>query len=173
MEKTVKIDGKDVVLKASAYNLVLYRAEFGMDIFQAKADIFGALVGNRIELQKVDSISDFEDNGEYDIVATNWQVLSTGDPQWFLDSMYKTGSSSNYGQYSNEELDGIIEKLAQTFDIEGREALTIEAEKVLLADAASIYLVGENNFVVASSKVQNVVPYPIDYYFIDNRLSIE
>ena len=130
-------------------------------------------VGIHLELQKVDSISDFEDNGEYDIVATNWQVLSTGDPQWFLDSMYKTGSSSNYGQYSNEELDGIIEKLAQTFDIEGREALTIEAEKVLLADAASIYLVGENNFVVASSKVQNVVPYPIDYYFIDNRLSIE
>ncbi|MBO7709797.1 MAG: ABC transporter substrate-binding protein [Lachnospiraceae bacterium] len=130
-------------------------------------------VGIHFELQQVDSISDFEDNGNYDIVATNWQVLSTGDPQWFLDSMYKTGSSSNYGQYSNEELDEVIEKLAQTFDIEGREELTIEAEKILLADAASIYLVGENNFVVANSRVQNVVPYPIDYYFIDNGLSIE
>ena len=127
-------------------------------------------------MQQVDSISDFKDNGNYDIVATNWQVLSTGDPQWFLDSMYKTGSSSNFAQYSNEELDAVIEKLAataQTFDIEGREALTIEAEKILLADAASIYLVGENNFVVANAKVQNVVPYPIDYYFIDNGLSIE
>ena len=130
-------------------------------------------VGIHIELQQVDSISDFEDNGNYDIVATNWQVLSTGDPQWFLDSLYKTGASSNYGRYSNEELDAIIEQLAQTFDIEGREALTIEAEKVLLADAASVYLVGENNFVVANAKVQNVVPYPIDYYFIDNGLSIE
>jgi len=129
--------------------------------------------GIHLELQQVDSISDFEDNGNYDIVATNWQVLSTGDPQWFLDSMYKTGSSSNYGQYSNEELDAVIEELAQTFDIEGREERTIEAEKILLADAASIYLVGENNFVVANAKVQNVVPYPIDYYFIDNRLSIE
>ena len=129
--------------------------------------------GIHFELQQVDSISDFKDNGNYDIVATNWQVLSTGDPQWFLDSMYKTGSSSNFAQYSNEELDAVIEKLAQTFDIEGREALTIEAEKILLADAASIYLVGENNFVVANAKVQNVVPYPIDYYFIDNGLSIE
>jgi len=129
--------------------------------------------GIHIELQQVDSISDFEDNGNYDIVATNWQVLSTGDPQWFLDSMYKTGSSSNYGKYSNEELDAIIEQLAQTFDIEGREALTIEAEKILLADAASVYLVGENNFVVANAKVQNVKPYPIDYYFIDNGLTIE
>ncbi len=70
MEKTVKIDGKDVVLKASAYNLVLYRAEFGMDIFQAKADIFGALVGNRIELQKVDSLA---------VARMIWTMAKTAD----------------------------------------------------------------------------------------------
>lgn len=162
----VEKDGQELMLT------ITYENKGYTTMLEAVQDM-AKQVGIHLELQKVDSISDFEDNGEYDIVATNWQVLSTGDPQWFLDSMYKTGSSSNYGQYSNEELDGIIEKLAQTFDIEGREALTIEAEKVLLADAASIYLVGENNFVVASSKVQNVVPYPIDYYFIDNRLSIE
>ena len=44
--------------------------------------------------------------------------------------------------------------------------------KILLEDTASIYLVGENNFVVANTKVQNIVPYPIDYYFIDNGMSI-
>ena len=129
--------------------------------------------GIHIELQQVDSISDFEDNGNYDIVATNWQVLSTGDPQWFLDSLYKTDAATNYGHYSNEKLDEVVDKMAMTFDIEGREALTIEAEKILLEDVAGIYLVGENNFVVANSKVKNVVPYPIDYYFIDNGLSIE
>ena len=42
----------------------------------------------------------------------------------------------------------------------------------MLDDCAAIWLVGENNFVVASSKVQNVVPYPIDYYFVDNGLTI-
>ena len=126
-----------------------------------------------MELQQVDSISEFQDKGNYDIVATNWQVLSTGDPQWFLDSMYKSGASSNYGNYSNPDLDAIADELAGTFDIAGREALTIEAEKVLLDDVASIYLVGENNFVVSNAKVQNVVPYPIDYYFIDNGMSIE
>lgn len=129
--------------------------------------------GIHVELQQVDSISEFQDNGKYDIVATNWQVLSTGDPQWFLDSMYKSDASSNYGHYSNAEVDAIADKLAGTFDIAGREALTIEAEKVLLDDVASIYLLGENNFVVANAKVKNVVPYPIDYYFIDNGMSIE
>ena len=130
-------------------------------------------VGIHLELQQVESTSDFQENQTYDILASNWQVLSTGDPQWFLDSLYKTGAATNHGSYSNGELDAVIEELAQTFDIEGREALTIEAEKILLEDVASIYLVGENNFVVANTKVQNVIPYPIDYYFIDNGLSIE
>ncbi|MDO4647805.1 MAG: ABC transporter substrate-binding protein [Eubacteriales bacterium] len=133
----------------------------------------GKQTGIHYELNLVDSIADAEENRSFDILATNWQVLSTGDPQWFLDSLYKSGVSSNFGDYSNTELDAVIDELAKTFDIDGRENLTIEAEKILLDDVASIYLVGENNFVVANKNVTNVVPYPIDYYFVDNGLSIE
>lgn len=56
MERTVTIDGKDVVLKASAYNLVLYRAEFGEDIFVAKSDVFSALEGTTLNLRKIDGL---------------------------------------------------------------------------------------------------------------------
>ena len=106
------------------------------------------------------------------MICTNWQVLSTGDPQWFLETLYKTGAQNNCISYSNEKLDGIINQLSTAFDLAERQKLTIEAEKILLEDTASIYLVGENNFVVANTKVQNIVPYPIDYYFIDNGMSI-
>ena len=74
--------------------------------------------------------------------------------------------------YSNKELDKIIDQLSTAFDLKERQKLTIEAEKILLDDCATIYLVGENNFVVANQKVQNIVPYPIDYYFIDNGMSV-
>lgn len=133
----------------------------------------GKQAGIHYELNLVDSIADAEENRSFDIIASNWQVLSTGDPQWILDSMYKTGNSSNYGDYSNAELDAVIDKMSQTFDLEGRTALTLDAQKILLDDVASIYLVGENNFVVARNNVRNVVPYPIDYYFVDNGLTIE
>lgn len=56
MEKTVKIDGKNVVLSATAYNLVLYRAEFGEDIFVAKSDVFAALEGTSLNLRKIDGL---------------------------------------------------------------------------------------------------------------------
>ena len=130
-------------------------------------------VGIHIELQIVDSTSELGENGSFDMLCGNTQVLSTGDPQWYLDSFFKTDSSNNVTHYSNAALDEVIAKLAQTFDIAGREELTIEAEKIMLDDCAAIWLVGENNFVVANSKVSNITPYPIDYYFVDNHLTID
>ena len=128
--------------------------------------------GINIELQMTDSLETVEEKKDFDLICTNWQVLSTGDPQWFLETLYKTGAQNNCISYSNEKLDGIINQLSTAFDLAQRQKLTIEAEKILLEDTASIYLVGENNFVVANTKVQNIVPYPIDYYFIDNGMSI-
>ena len=130
-------------------------------------------VGIHIELQIVDSTSELGESGSFDMLCGNTQVLSTGDPQWYLDSFFKTGSSNNVTHYSNAALDEVIAKLAQTFDIAGREALTIEAEKLMLDDCAAIWLVGENNFVVANSRVSSITPYPIDYYFVDNHLTID
>ncbi len=128
--------------------------------------------GINIELKLTDSIEAVEEKKDFDLICTNWQVLSTGDPQWFLENMYKTGAQNNCISYSNEELDGIINQLSTAFEPEDRQKLTIEAEKILLADSASIYLVGENNFVLANTKVQNITPYPIDYYFVDNGMGI-
>jgi len=130
-------------------------------------------VGIHIELQIVDSTSELGESGSFDMLCGNTQVLSTGDPQWYLDSFFRTGSSNNVTHYSNPALDAVIDQLAQTFDIAGREELTIEAEKIMLEDCAAIWLVGENNFVVANSRVSNITPYPIDYYFVDSSLTID
>ncbi len=128
--------------------------------------------GIDFQLNLVEDIDEAESKGDFDILCTNWQCLSTGDPQWFLDSLYKTDAPNNVMGYSNADLDAICNELTITFDTESREKLTIEAEKILLEDTASIWLVGENNFVVANTKIANVTPYPIDYYFVDNRLTI-
>lgn len=131
-------------------------------------------VGIDLQLNLVDSIMEMtQGQTTFDIVVTNWQVLSTGDPQWFIDSQYKTDAANNGGHYSNAKVDELVEELARTTDVTERQNVTIEIEKQLLADCASIYLVGETNFVVASSKVTGVTPYPIDYYFLDHNISIE
>ena len=129
--------------------------------------------GIDLQLNLVDSLDEAESSKQFDMICTNWQSLSTGDPQWFLDSLYKSDASTNFTGYANPELDALCDKLAGAFEPDERAAITIEAEKVLLEDAASIWLVGEKNFVVANSKIQNLTPYPIDYYFADNKISIQ
>lgn len=129
--------------------------------------------GIDLQLNLVDSIMEMtQGQTTFDIVVTNWQVLSTGDPQWFIDSQYKTGAANNGGHYSNANVDALVEELAKTTDVTERQNITIEIEKELLADCASVYVVGETNFVIANSKVANATAYPIDYYFLDNKITM-
>ena len=129
--------------------------------------------GFHLELQVTEDSDFVGQDGNFDIVCANIQVLSTGDPQWYLSTYFKSDSPNNVFGYSNPEVDAVIDDLARTFDIEGRTAKTIEAEKLLLEDCGAIWVAGENNFVVANAKVKNVVPYPIDYYFIDNGITVD
>ena len=111
-----------------------------------------------------------EDN--FDIFVKNWQSLSTGDPQWMMDNMYKTGGVSNAAQYSNPAVDALCDELTGAFEFADRQRITIEAEKIILADCVNVYLFARNNFVMANNSVKNVVVFPIDYYFLTNTMDI-
>jgi len=130
-------------------------------------------VGIQIVLKPVDSTAELDTTKAFDILVRSWQSLSTGDPQWLLDTMYKTGAMTNLGSYSNPELDKICDELANAFEFEDRQRLAIEAEKIILADSVNINLFGQNNFVMADSKLSGVKPFPIDYYFLDNAIAID
>ncbi len=128
--------------------------------------------GIEIQLNLVDDIADSRDSQNFELLCTNWQSLSTGDPQWFLETMYKSDGSGNCMSYSNAELDEVINKMSNTFTEDERTALAIEAEEILLEDNPCIWALGEKNFVVANAKVGNITAYPIDYYFLDNKVTI-
>lgn len=162
----VEKDGEKVSLKVS-YAISDYTVMLEAVQSMAKA------AGIDLQLNLIDSIMEMtQGQTTFDIVVTNWQVLSTGDPQWFIDSQYKTDAANNGGHYSNAKVDELSATLAKTTDVAERQNITIEIEKALLEDCASIYMVGETNFVVANNKVANVTPYPIDYYFLDNKITM-
>ena len=128
-------------------------------------------VGIKLELLKVDAMPELNENS-FDIGLKNWQSLSTGDPQWLLDNMYKTGGTSNAAQYSNPELDALCDELTGAFEPAERQRIVIEAEKIILADCVNVMLFARNNFVMAGANVKNVVVFPIDYYFLTNAMDI-
>lgn len=76
-----------------------------------------------------------EENGDYDITFVGWKP-DFPDPVTFLD-MFVTDGAQNKMQYSNPKYDEIITK-AKTDggDVEARWNSLLEAEKILLDDAA-------------------------------------
>ena len=130
-------------------------------------------VGIKITLQPVDTLPDLMGSDDsFEIVLSNWQSLSTGDPGWFLDNMYRSDGPNNRARYKNADVDAICDELAGAFAFADRQKLVIEAEKLILADCVNIMMFARNNFIMAGKNVKNVVVFPIDYYFLTNTMDI-
>ena len=160
----VEKDGKELALELMYDDKGLATA---LEAIQSMAKA----VGIKITLKPVDAMPELNEDS-FEIGLKNWQSLSTGDPQWMLDNMYKTGGTSNSAQYSNAALDTLCNELTGAFDTEERARIVIEAEKLILADCVNIWMFSKNNFVMTSNKVKNVDVFPIDYYFLTNTVDI-
>ncbi|MFH1485871.1 MAG: ABC transporter substrate-binding protein, partial [Chloroflexota bacterium] len=64
----------------------------------------------------------------FDLVSYGF-LDTTGDPDETLFTYYYTKGSSNYGDFSDKEIDALIEKQARTLDGKAREAILAEIER--------------------------------------------
>ncbi|MFP4647135.1 MAG: ABC transporter substrate-binding protein [Candidatus Acetothermia bacterium] len=76
---------------------------------------------------------------EFEMVFLGW-MQSTFEPAKFINPMVKTGGRSNYFNYSNSELDELLEQGTRTFDQEQRKEIYAEAQEVYMEDAHFISL---------------------------------
>lgn len=162
----VEKNGKEVLLK------LMYSDNSMTNVFEA-VQYMASQSGINIQLDFRENTDEANAIGDYDLMHKNMQTLSTGDPQWLLENTYKTGGFENASGYSNPKIDQLCEELAMTFDLKERQKITIEIEKLILEECLGIFLVAQNNYVVSNSKIQNVTPFPIDYYFITKDITIE
>ena len=122
--------------------------------------------GIKVNIKQVENTDDLIASGDFELLFGNWQTVSTGDTQWFLDQVFKTDATDNYGRYSNADLDEIINKLSVTFDLAEREELTKEASQIIIDQGFGCYLVGPTNINICKKNVSNMHTFPIDYYFL-------
>lgn len=129
--------------------------------------------GIKININLVENLKEYETSGNFDLVLTNWQTVSTGDSQWFLDQAFKSGAGTNYGKYNNKELDEIIDQLSVTFDTNKRIELTQKASQIVVDEGLGTYILSQSHVNAANKKVKNMITFPIDYYFITPNITIE
>ena len=129
--------------------------------------------GIEVTLTMSENVSDTRNEGNFQLVFANWQTLSTGDPQWFLDQVFKTGATDNYGGYSNAEIDSLIDRLSVTFDVDERMDIAKQVSQLIIDEGFGCYLVDVTNINVCHSNVKNMSTFPIDYYFLTPQTTME
>lgn len=96
----------------------------------------------------------------YQMYQLGW-IADYPDPQNFLEILFHTESAQNHGNYSNPEVDALLDEARGTQDSEERLALYQQAEQMILEDAAWVPLYFEVENWLVKPYVQNFKIPPI------------
>jgi len=89
-------------------------------------------LGIKVEIELV-NIGDYQNRfnaNSPDIYQLGW-VADYNDPDNFLNALFHTNNAVNFGQFSNQEFDRLVEEAARLTDPEKRLLLYIQAEQLL------------------------------------------
>ena len=96
------------------------------------------------------------------------QIFSSGwcadypDPENFADVLFHTGSEQNLGNYSNPELDALLEAARVEPDVEKRIQMYQQAEQMIVDDAPALFTTHSLSYVLVKPYVKGYVLAPID-----------
>ncbi len=104
------------------------------------AGMWESQLGIEVEIEVPGSVPEFRNRllaNTHDIYTLGWGADYI-DPDNFLNTLFHTGSDSNYGHFSNRDYDQIVERAAGLSDPAERQLLYIQAEQILTEQEAAI-----------------------------------
>lgn len=150
----------------AAMRLVTYNTKAELPAFCEEMSASAAKIGLDLKVEIYESVTSVQQSGDFDLLLVSFTMMPTGDPQYFADIAFKTGGSSNYGHYSNPEVDRLIEQLDVTFDVGQRVTLAKEIQAKILEDAGFIVIGHSKYNYVMERQVSGVFANPSEYYLL-------
>ncbi len=92
-------------------------------------------------------------------------------PQNFLDVLFHTGAENNFGEYSNYEVDALLDEAAVETDMKRSLALYQQAEQEMVDDAAFLPLWFGQNYILVKPYVDGYELNPMGFAML-NEVSI-
>ncbi len=93
-------------------------------------------------------------------------------PQDFLDILFHSGVDNNYGEYSNPEVDALLEMAGVEPDYDRSLSLYQQAEQLLVDDAACLPLWFGQSYILVKPYVKDYNLSPQGFAML-NSVSIE
>ena len=130
-------------------------------------------IGIELSIETQDVLDDPLASGDFDLAILNYAMAPIGTPSYFINMMFTTGASNNYGGYSNEKVDALAAEIGTTSDNDKVVSLTRELEQQVLDDMPFAFVADQQLIFVYSNKVKGVQINPTEYYLVTNTLSVE
>ena len=159
-------DGKNLEL-----NFVFYSGRPELPLFAEATQSDAKQVGIKINLKNVNynDVYRIGTAGDYDLLISNSLALSAGDPEFFLNSYFRTNHSGdtpeNASGYSNPDYDILSARLAGEFDSVKRRDIVIKMQKILLDDAGTLVYGYPRINMISRKGVEGARIFPVDFYW--------
>lgn len=161
-------DGKKLEL-----NFVIYTSREELKVYAQAAQLSLKDIGIKVKLTTVsyETVLKYRDAGNFDLLIWNVLVANSGDPENYLRENWYSTSPTNQTGYNNPQVDKLLDELASEFDVAKRRELIIEIQQLIMNDTPAIFFGYENAYLISSAKLKNVVMYPMDYYWLTDKIS--
>lgn len=130
-------------------------------------------LGMEVNVEQLESTEDRGHAGEFDLSVYAEVTLPTGDPYSYLKSNYGTGGTNNFGRYSNDQVDELLEMLAVEFDTDKRAELAKQIDQLVLSENAYCNMFHLNMYMAMKDTVEGLEQSPVDYYHITAKTCVK
>ena len=128
-------------------------------------------IGIEVDVNDTTDHRTYAGDGDFDVYVSSTTTAPTGDPEYFFTSTVV--GAKNYGNYQNEGVTALVEKLHQTFDKEERGEIAVELQQKILDDDAFFFVSHLNMGIVTKANVTGMAAHPCDYYEITADLDMQ
>jgi glutathione transport system substrate-binding protein len=132
------------------------RYTIGNQVRQVECELFAQQVkplGITVQVVPTDDLGATTSRGDYDIIVFAW--VATPFPYGSAVQLWVTGQGSNFGRYSNPDVDRLIAAASSTDEALAREILN-QADRRLTKDAYVLPLYQKPTFIALYDNIGNV-----------------
>ncbi|MEM9972307.1 MAG: ABC transporter substrate-binding protein, partial [Pseudomonadota bacterium] len=141
------------------------------ELYQAFMEAAGIATELRILRDWTVAVDDFRE-GRADMLMFSNNATPTGNPAYFANVALKTGAVENYGNWSNEEFDNLVQQAIVTFDPEERTRVLDRMQEIVTEERPIITAFFKNRVVVSRDNVQEFQMNPAGIYLVDNKMHV-
>lgn len=150
-------DGRLITPDGTPVPPLRIRYTTGNQIRQDQCELFAQQVkplGLTVNVEPTDDLGGTLTEGDYDIMVFAW--VSSPFPYGGAQQLWTTGSESNFGNYSNPEVDRLIASAASSTDVEQARRQLNQADRLLAEDAYVLPLYQKPTFIALYNSIANV-----------------